>query len=45
MQKQYGHCNDLPSPKFVNREIVIDVDEESKADRESEEMECFEFRL
>ena len=37
MQKQYGECADLPSPKFVNKEIVIDVDEESKVDKESEE--------
>lgn len=47
MQKQYGHAaNELPSPKFVNKEIVVDVDEESKLDGQQStdnENEYFNF--
>ena len=47
MQKQYGHAaNELPSPKFVNKEIIVDVDEESKLDgqqSDDNENEYFKF--
>jgi len=46
MQKQYGQAsNELPSPKFVNKEIVVDVDEESKVDGKSEDDENDYFKF
>lgn len=46
MQKQYGQAsNELPSPKFVNKEIVVDVDEESKVDGQSEDNENEYFKF